>query len=151
MKINTNVQAKTIKTIFSRTTSIKKYMDVKPETIWNLLISGEKYPQWNSTITMFKGTIKQGEIIKLKSYLDDKRTFKLKVKEYIPNKKLVWGDTMGKRTFLIQAYNNGVIFSMSETIGGPLFPLFSKMIPPFDEAFEKFTNDLEIEAIKQCT
>ncbi len=151
MKINTNVQAKTIKTIFSRTTSIKKYMDVKPETIWNLLISGEKYPQWNSTITMFKGTIKQGEIIKLKSYLDDKRTFKLKVKEYIPNKKLVWGDTMGKRTFLIQAYNNGVIFSMSETIGGPLFPLFSKMIPPFDEAFEKFTNDLEKEAIKQCT
>jgi hypothetical protein len=31
-------------------------------------------------------------------------------------------------------------------MGGLLFPLFSRMIPPFDEAFEQFTADLKIEA-----
>ncbi|WP_299212490.1 hypothetical protein [uncultured Aquimarina sp.] len=149
MKDTINVKAQTIKKMFSRTTSIERYIDAKPEIIWDLLVCGKEYPQWNSTITVFEGIIKQGQTIKLKSYLAEKRTFKLKIKEFIPNKKLVWADFMGRRTFLIQPYHEGVMFRMSETIGGPLFPIFSKMIPPFDEAFEKFTNDLEKEVIKQ--
>jgi hypothetical protein len=35
---------------------------------------------------------------------------------------------------------------MAEKIGGPLFPLFAGMIPPFDQSFEKFTADLKKEA-----
>lgn len=38
---------------------------------------------------------------------------------------------------------------MKEKIGGPLFPLFAKMIPPFNESFEKFANDLKKEAEKK--
>ena len=37
---------------------------------------------------------------------------------------------------------------MTEKIGKPLFPLFAKMIPAFDESFEKFANDLKKEAEK---
>ena len=37
---------------------------------------------------------------------------------------------------------------MTEKIGKPLFPLFAKMIPAFDESFEKFDNDLKKEAEK---
>ncbi len=32
---------------------------------------------------------------------------------------------------------------MREKIGGPLFPLFAGMIPPFDEVFDKFAADLK--------
>ena len=88
-----------------------------------------------------------GEKINLKSTLDPKRTFKLKVKDLEVGKKLVWGDAMGNREYTID--NNqkgGVIFSMSEKIGGPLFPLFAKMIPSFDSSFEKFAADLKKEA-----
>ena len=35
---------------------------------------------------------------------------------------------------------------MNEIIGGPVFPLFAKMIPPFDESFEQFASDLKSEA-----
>ena len=42
--------------------------------------------------------------------------------------------------------NNLTNFSMVEKIGGPLFPLFAKMIPPFDKAFEQFAKDLKKEA-----
>lgn len=35
---------------------------------------------------------------------------------------------------------------MTERIAGPLFPLFAKMIPPFDDAFETFAKDLKKEA-----
>ena len=37
-------------------------------------------------------------------------------------------------------------FSMNEKIGGPVFPLFAKMIPSFDKSFEEFASDLKKEA-----
>ena len=35
---------------------------------------------------------------------------------------------------------------MVEKIGGPLFPFFAKMIPPFDQAFEQYAKDIKNEA-----
>ncbi len=141
-------KAITTKKMFSRTTTIKRYIDAKPETVWNILTNGSNYVDWNSTITMFQGHIALGNIIKLKTYLDEKRVFKLKVKEFVENKKLIWGDAMGKREFVLESQKEGTKFSMTEIIGGPLYPLFAKMIPPFDEAFERFVNDLEKEVMK---
>jgi hypothetical protein len=85
-------------------------------------------------------------MIELKSTLDEKRTFKLKVKEFVPEKRLVWGDAMGSRVYSIEKDSNGILFSMSEKIGGPIFPLFASMIPSFNESFEKFVADLKKEA-----
>lgn len=139
-------KANTEKKRFSRTTSIEKRIAATPEVLWAILIEGEKYPEWNSTITFFKGQIRKGNTIRLKSYLDDKRTFKLKVKEMVEGKKLVWGDAMGQRTFTLTPKDTGTLFNMTERIGGPFFPLFSKMIPSFDVAFEQFVQDLEQKA-----
>lgn len=35
---------------------------------------------------------------------------------------------------------------MTEKIGGLLFPLYAKYIPPFDKSFEQFAADLKKEA-----
>jgi hypothetical protein len=54
---------------------------------------------------------------------------------------------MGNRIYsLTKNGNDTVLFSMREKIGGPLFPLFAKMIPPFDQSFEQFAGDLKKEA-----
>jgi hypothetical protein len=90
-----------------------------------------------------------GEKIKLKSTLDPSRTFKLKVKEMTARKKLVWGDMMGERIYTLAESGDGIIFNMSEKIGGPIFPLFASQIPSFDKAFEQFATDLKKEAEKQ--
>jgi hypothetical protein len=83
----------------------------------------------------------------LRSTLAHDRKFKLKVKEFDPNKRLVWGDAMGTRIFTLNPKSSGETrFSMSETIGGPIFPLFAKMIPPFDDSFNQFAADLKIAA-----
>lgn len=59
---------------------------------------------------------------------------------------------MGKREYKLTSNSNGQTnFSMTEKIGGSLFPLFAKMIPPFDKSFEKFANDLKKEAEKKQT
>ncbi len=140
-------QAVTTKKAFSRETSVSTTIFADPSIVWALLTHASDYPRWNSTVTFLKGEIKEGETIELKSTLDANRTFKLKIKEFVPEKRLVWGDSQGSRVYAIdKSVGNSVLFSMSEKIGGPLFPLFARYIPPFDESFERFAADLKKEA-----
>jgi uncharacterized protein YndB with AHSA1/START domain len=140
-------KAITTKKIFSRETSVRTTIFADPAIVWALLTHASDIPRWNSTITFLKGNIQEGETIELKSILDEKRTFKLKVKEFIPEKRLVWGDAMGTRVYtLTRGDGNSTHFSMTEKIGGLLFPLFAGAIPSFDESFERFAADLKREA-----
>jgi uncharacterized protein YndB with AHSA1/START domain len=137
----------TTKKTFSRETSVSIDIQADPGIVWALLTNAADYPRWNSTVTSLKGEIKEGETIELKSILNEKRTFKLKVKEVKPESRLVWGDSQGNRVYTIQkTAGEHVRFTMTEKIGGPLFPLFAGYIPPFDETFEKFASDLKKEA-----
>jgi len=144
-----NGNALTTKKTFSRETSVSNQIKAQPSVIWALLTSASDFPRWNSTVISIDGNIALNQEIKLKSTLDPNRTFKLKVKEFLPESKLVWGDAMGSRVYTLEKKGNELtIFSMSEKIGGPLFPLFAKMIPPFDKSFEQFAADLKKEAEK---
>lgn len=140
-------KATTTKSTFSRETSVSTTIQADPSIVWALLTHPADFPRWNSTVTSLKGSIREGETVELKSTLDPKRTFKLKVKEVLPEKRLVWGDAMGNRVYSIEkGQGGGVFFSMTEKIGGLLFPLFAGAIPSFDESFEKFAADLKTEA-----
>ena len=63
-----------------------------------------------------KGEIREGGTVELKSILDDKRTFKLKVKELVPEKRLVWGDALGSRVYTLTPGDGSTHFSMTEKI-----------------------------------
>ena len=140
-------KATTTRSTFRRETSVGIEIHSDPAIVWALLTNASDYPRWNSTIVSLEGEIREGERIKLKSTLDQKRTFTLKVEEFIPEKHMVWGGGQGKRTYTIEELaNNRVIFRMSEKIGSPLFPLFARYIPPFDESFEQFASDVKKEA-----
>jgi len=143
---NQSGKAVTNKSMFSRETTVSVDIKADPSIVWALITRASDFPRWNSTVVSIKGDIRAGETIELKSTLDEKRTFKLKVKEFAPEKRLVWGDAMGNRVYTLEKSAGGVQFTMSEKIGGPLFPLFSGYIPSFDESFEQFARDLKREA-----
>ncbi|HEY1871045.1 MAG TPA: SRPBCC domain-containing protein [Chitinophagaceae bacterium] len=144
---SSNGKAITTKKTFSRETAIRVDIKADKSIIWALLTNAKDYPRWNSTIISIDGSIAPNEKIKLKAKLDPKREFKLKVKVYEPENCLVWGDAMGNRTYSLKSIGDNLTnFSMTEKISGPLFPLFAKMIPPFDEAFEHFARDLKHES-----
>jgi len=145
--VASNGKAVTNKKTFSRETAVSIDIQSDKSIIWALLTNATDFPRWNSTILSIVGSIGKGEKIKLKAKLDPKREFKLTVKEFDHESKLVWGDAMGSRVYTLKTIGNNLTnFSMVEKIGGPLFPLFAKMIPPFDEAFEQFAKDLKKEA-----
>ena len=140
-------KAATVKNIFSRETSVSIKILADSGTVWKLLTNASDFPRWNSTVVSINGEIKKGSKIELKSTLDEKRIFKLQVKEFEPEKRFVWGDNMGNRVYTIDnSKEGGVVFTMTEKIGGPIFPLFAKHIPSFDESFERFAADLKKEA-----
>jgi len=137
-------KATTTRTTFSRETSVNINISASSSVVWNLLTSASRFPAWNSTIISIEGKIAQGETIRLKSVLDAKRVFKLRIKKFDPNKLLVWGDGQGNRVYSIRENNDGTVtFFMTEKIGGLMFPLYAKMIPPFDNSFEQFARDLK--------
>jgi len=136
-------KASTVRKTFNRTTTVSTLIKADAQTVWDILTEAKAYPEWNSTIVSLTGDIAKGEKIELVSTLDPDRTFKLKVKELVENEKLVWGDAMGQRTFTLEPTADGVIFTMTEKIGGFMFPLFANKIPSFDESFEAFAADLK--------
>lgn len=142
-----NGKASTERKTFSRATSVSIDIDADPSIVWAILTNASDYPRWNSTIISLEGNIKVGEKIRLVSTLAPDRTFKIKVKEMQPEKKMVWGDGQGNRTYTIEKKDNGgVTFTMYEKIGSFMFPLYANKIPPFDENFEQWVADLKKEA-----
>jgi uncharacterized protein YndB with AHSA1/START domain len=143
-----NQKAHTIKKVFSRETTVSVVIHAAPEKIWDILANVQGYKNWNSTIVSIEGEIKKGGEIRIVPAINPQRTFKLKIKAFEPYTKMVSGDAMGSRTFLLEKVSDGTLFTMTEKIGGPIFPLFAKMIPPFDEAFDAYARDLKAEAEK---
>ena len=137
-------KALTLKRLFSRQTSVQIPIRAEKDLIWALLTNAAGYPKWNSTVISIEGTIALGETIRLTSKLAPTRVFKLKVREFTPGSRMVWGDAMGRRVYELRDEAKGTtVFSMTEKIGGPVFPLFARMIPSFDESFERFAADLK--------
>ncbi|MFZ2593443.1 MAG: SRPBCC domain-containing protein [Minisyncoccia bacterium] len=143
-----NQKAHTIKNLFSRETTVSVVINATPEKIWGILTNVQGYKNWNSTLVSIEGEIQAGGQVRLISKLDPKRTFKLSMKTFEPPTKLAWGDMMGARVYLLTQEGDGTLFTMTEKIGGPLFPLFAKMIPSFDESFDAYARDLKVESEK---
>ncbi len=142
-----NGTATTTKTTFSRETTVSINIQANQAIVWSLLTNASDFPRWNSTIVSIDGNIALGEKIQLKSTLDTTRTFKLKVKSFEKESSLSWGDGKGDRTYTITPNGTGgVTFTMTEKIGGLMFPMYAKYIPSFDESFEQFAADLKKEA-----
>ncbi len=147
-----NGKAKTTKSTFSRETSVAIQIESSPEVVWALLVNGPDYTRWNSTIVSFEGTIGERETIKLKSTLDPNRTFKLKVRAVKPEASMQWESGAapffkGVRTYQLDTLADGsVVFTMTEKMGGLMFPMAAGQIPDFTASFEQFAADLKSEA-----
>jgi len=142
------------KTTFSRVCSVTTNIRAKPEVIWRLLTDAANMSNWNSTIISVEGTIKLGEKISLKSISDPKRTFNLKISEFNPPTKLVWGDGAapmfkGVRTYTLTPKADGTTdFNMTEVISGILLLMIGGSLPDFKPTFEQYAADLKREAEK---
>lgn len=105
----------------------------------------------------YRGENCLGEKIKLVATIAPERTFKLAVKEFEPEKRMVWADGMvpmftGVRTFMLEPKADGSTdFRMSELFRGLMLPMIAGSLPDFRPAFEQYAADLKREAEKAAS
>lgn len=124
-----------------------------PEAIWRILTDGPAYPRWNPTVTKIDGRIAAGEKLALQA---NGRTFKLKVSEFAPAKKMVWEGGMplglfkGVRTYTLTPQSDGSVeFFMREEFSGLMSPLIEKSLPDLQPSFDQFAASLKKHAESQ--
>jgi hypothetical protein len=148
-----NGHATSSATTFRMETSVGTNIKAESEKIMSLLTNAGNFTKWNSTVVSLEGSIRQGETIRLKSSLDAKRTFKLKVSEATPTK-MVWEDGFapmfkGVRTFTLKPQTDGSTdFVMVEEFKGLMLPMIKGSLPDFKANFEQYAADLKKEAEK---
>jgi hypothetical protein len=127
-------------------------IEAAPEKIWALLTNAVDFPRWNSTVTRIGGTIAVGEKLALEVLAAPGRTFKPKVTELEPARRMVWSDGMapmfrGVRTFALEPQADGSTrFTMDEVFSGIMLPLIKGSLPDFAPSFEAYAADLKREA-----
>lgn len=132
--------------------SISRKIKAVPAKIWKLLTDAEDFPRWNSTVQNIEGKIEPEETIKLQATINPKRTFKIKISEFEPNKKMIWQDGFapmfqGVRTFTLTDNHDGTTsFSMVEVFSGLMLPVIARSLPDFAPVFEQYVSDLKKEA-----
>jgi hypothetical protein len=142
------------RTTFRMECSVSNIIKATPEKIWKLLTDAENYTKWNSTLESLEGNISLGGTVKMKVPEAPGRTFKVKVKEFTPNKSMLWQDGfapmfMGKRYFTLLPNSDGTtIFTMSEVFSGLMLPMIAGKLPDFAPIFERYAADLKLAAEK---
>jgi len=149
-----NGKASSSKSAFRMECAVGIHIQASPEKVWKLLAEAEQFTQWNSTVAGLEGRIALNEKIKLRSTLDAKRTFKLKVSVFVPPSKMVWEDGFaplfkGVRTYTLKKRADGSTdFSMQEVFSGLMLPMIAGSLPDFKPNFEQFAADLKKAAEK---
>jgi len=133
------------------TYSVATLLQASEDIIWKKLTDIDQLLQWDSMLVEMKGAIGKNGKIELRSAISPSQTFKLKVTEFIPNRKMVWSSSMGPlfkgvRTYeLIPNRDGTTLFRMNEKFSGLLLPLMKRMLPDCNILFGTYIRDLNKE------
>jgi hypothetical protein len=147
-----NGTATKTRTTFRLECAVSNSIKASPEKIWKLLTDAINYTKWNSTLESLEGNIALGGTVKMKVPQAPGRIFKVKVKEFTPNKSMLWQDGfapmfMGKRFFTLEPNADGTTtFTMSEVFTGLMLPMIAVKLPDFVPIFEQYAADLKTAA-----
>ncbi|MBD0830745.1 SRPBCC domain-containing protein [Aestuariibaculum sediminum] len=126
-------------------------INANPETIWNILIHQETYPDWNPFIKKLEGKLEIGNKIEVVIQPENasKMTFKPKILKFEPNKTLQWkgiflmkGLFDGTHTLKLTDNKNGTTtFKHTELFKGVLVKFFN--LENTRKGFEKMNSELK--------
>jgi hypothetical protein len=125
-------------------------IDAPAEKVWEVLVDGARYPEWDSGVVRVEGAIAPGETLKVVSSANPGRAFPVKVTAFEPAHRMVWSGGMplglfrGVRTFSLTPVAEGrTTLSVREEYTGPLLPLIWRSMPDLQPSFDQFTGGLK--------
>jgi hypothetical protein len=126
-------------------------IDASPETVWQILTDGARYPEWNPEIIRIVGTIAAGARITAHVRLGDGavRAVSQRVTQLEAPKRMVWegglplGLFIGRRTFTLHPAGSGVEFRMHLHMSGAVSPLIIKSVGDRQSEVDRFSQALK--------
>ena len=129
-----------------RTIEATVVIDAPPPVVWDVLVRGEDYAQWNPFITRASGPLTAGARPLLRMQPPGKRamTFRPRIVEASPGTRLRWIGKLGlpglcdaEHEFLLDpTENGGTRLVQRERFRGILVPLLAGMLEPTRQGFE---------------
>ena len=129
-----------------RTIEATVVIDAPPSLVWDVLVTGEHYEEWNPFITEVSGEFVAGARPRLRIEPPGKpgMTFRARVLDATPQARLRWigrlglpGLCDGEHEFLfVAADRGGTQLTQRETFRGVLVPLLGGMLGPTRQGFE---------------
>jgi hypothetical protein len=125
-------------------------IDASPTAIWEVLVDGSSYTEWDSGVERLEGRIAPGERLKVFSKANPGRGFSVEVTEFVEGETMRWSGGMplglfrGVRTFTLSPNPAGTTtFAMREEYTGPMLPLIWRSMPDLGPSFEQFARGLK--------
>jgi hypothetical protein len=124
-------------------------IQASPADVWDVLVDGAAWTDWDSAVVRVDGTIAPGETVTVYPEVNPKRGFPVKVVDFVPGERMVWrggmplGLFVGTRTYTLTDRAGTVRFTMREEYTGPLAGLMTKSIPDLGPSFTRFADGLK--------
>jgi hypothetical protein len=125
-------------------------IDATPGQVWPVLADTSSWADWDSGVLGVEGEAAKGNRIKIRSALNPKRAYPVKVIELEPNRRMAWlggvplGLFKGVRTYTLTPEGEGrTRFAMREEFTGPRLPLIWRTMPEMSDSFRQFAHGLK--------
>jgi hypothetical protein len=125
-------------------------IDASPESVWDVLVDGSAYTDWDSGVAKLEGEIAPGARLKITSEATPGRAFAVRVTDIVPNASMRWSGGMplglftGVRTFTLASDSPGVTaFRVREEYTGPLLGMIWRSMPDLQPSFDQFASGLK--------
>jgi hypothetical protein len=125
-------------------------IDAAPDEVWRVLADTSSWADWDSGVLGVEGEAAKGSRIKIRSELNPKRAYPVKVVEFETNRRMAWlggaplGLFKGVRTYTLTPEGEGrTRFAMREEFSGALLPLVWRTMPDMNDSFRQFASGLK--------
>jgi uncharacterized protein YndB with AHSA1/START domain len=119
-----------------------------PETVWAVLVDGERWSSWDSGVLGVEGAIAPGSRVTIRSAAAPGRAFPVTVTAWEAPRRLEFTGGMplglfrGVRSYTLTPSAGGTTFRMREEYTGPLLGLIWRSMPDLQPSFDQFATGL---------
>jgi hypothetical protein len=125
-------------------------IDAPADRVWAVLADTRGWADWDSGVIEVDGEARQGERLRIRSELNPKKAYPVKVVELDPPRRMAWkggaplGLFTGVRRYTLTPEGEGrTRFEMREQFSGPLLPLIWRSMPNMNDSFRQFASGLK--------
>ena len=128
-------------------------INASPQDIWQILIDGDGYTDWDPGMDRVEGAIASGQKVSFYTKLSPERAFPVTVTVFEPDRRMVLTGGMpaglfkSERTHTLKPEGDGSTkFTTQEIFSGPLLHIFGRSIPDLTQNFQAFAAGLKARA-----